>query len=109
MPTKLPRSGLVQIRLSPAGDKRMVQQIRPPCVENGEEADLRTKMLRVGGDRPQSLGDRAEQNAVDDRLVLQGNGRQLGRQGKHQAVVYGILFRTVAETLRTIAADPKHL
>jgi hypothetical protein len=65
----------------------MVQQIGPPCVENGEEADLRTKMLRVGGDRAQSLGDRAEQNAVDDRLVLQGNGRQLGRQGEHHVEV----------------------
>jgi hypothetical protein len=28
---------------------------------------------------------------------------------QNQAVVYGILFRTAAETLRTIAADPKHL
>jgi hypothetical protein len=28
---------------------------------------------------------------------------------QNNAVVHGILFRTVAETLRTIAADPKHL
>jgi hypothetical protein len=28
---------------------------------------------------------------------------------QNQAVVYGILFRAAAETLRTIAADPKHL
>ena len=28
---------------------------------------------------------------------------------QNQAVVYGLLFRTVAETLRTIAADPRHL
>jgi hypothetical protein len=28
---------------------------------------------------------------------------------QNKAVVYGILFRTVAETLRTIAADPQHL
>jgi Putative transposase/Transposase zinc-binding domain len=28
---------------------------------------------------------------------------------QNNAVVYSILFRTVAETLRTIAADPKHL
>lgn len=28
---------------------------------------------------------------------------------QNKQVVYGILFRTVAETLRTIAADPKHL
>ena len=28
---------------------------------------------------------------------------------QNKAVVYGLLFRTVADTLRTIAADPKHL
>jgi Putative transposase/Transposase zinc-binding domain len=28
---------------------------------------------------------------------------------QNKAVVYGILFRTTADTLRTIAADPKHL
>lgn len=28
---------------------------------------------------------------------------------QNQVVVYGILFRTTAETLRTMAADPKHL
>jgi hypothetical protein len=28
---------------------------------------------------------------------------------QNKAVVYGILFRAVADTLRTIAADPKHL
>ena len=28
---------------------------------------------------------------------------------QNQAVVYGLLFRAVAETLRSLAADPKHL
>ncbi len=28
---------------------------------------------------------------------------------RNKAMVYGILFRTAAETLRTIAADPRHL
>ncbi len=32
---------------------------------------------------------------------------EIGTQNK--AVVYGLLFRAVAETLRTIAADPRHL
>ena len=70
-------------------------------MENGEEADLRTKMLRVGGDRLQSLGYRAEQNAVDDRLVLQGNGRQLGRQSEHHVEVLCVenLGTTVIEPL----------
>ena len=65
----------------------MVQQIGPPCVENGEEADLRTKMLRVGGDRAQSLGDRAEQNAVDDGVILRRDGRHLRWQGEHHVEV----------------------
>ena len=65
----------------------MVQQIGPPCVENGEEADLRTKMLRVGSDRPQRLGCRAEQDVVDDCLVLQGNDRDLCRHGEHHVEV----------------------
>ena len=57
----------------------MVQQIDPMC---GERRRSRSphQDASAGGDRAQSLGDRAEQNAVDDRLVLQGNGRQLGRQ-----------------------------
>lgn len=28
---------------------------------------------------------------------------------QNQAVVYGLLFRAVAETLRSLAADPQHL
>ena len=33
-----------------------------------------------------------------------------GRRGRHpEQGVYGLLFRAVAETLRTIAADPRHL
>jgi len=28
---------------------------------------------------------------------------------QNKEIVYGILFRATAETLRTIAADPKHL
>src|ERR1700722_9288518 len=96
---------LVAVRRQPAAGHnhvkmRMVQQIGPPCVENGEEPDLRTKMLRVGGDRPQSLGYRTEQNAVDDRLVLQGNGRQLGWQGEHHVEVLRV------ENLGTAVIQP---
>jgi hypothetical protein len=28
---------------------------------------------------------------------------------QNKAIVYGLLFKAAAETLRTIAADPKHL
>ena len=58
------------------------------------------KMLRVGGDRPQSLGHRAEENAVDDRPVLQGDDRQLGRQSEHHVEVLRV------ENLGTAVIQP---
>jgi hypothetical protein len=46
-----------------------------PSVQDGREADLGSKMLGVAGDRLERLGRGLEQNAVDDRLVLEGHGR----------------------------------
>ena len=42
-------------------------------VEDGEEADLGAKMARVGGDRAERVGDGAEEQTVDDGLVLGGD------------------------------------
>ena len=42
-------------------------------MEHGQETDLGAQMLGVRGDRAQSLGRRLEENAVDDRLVLEGD------------------------------------
>ena len=56
-------------------------------MEDGEEADLGTKVFRVSGDGAQSLGDRAEQNAVDDGVVLRRDGRHLCWQGEHNVEV----------------------
>ena len=56
----------------------------PTC---GERRRSRSPHQDASGRRrssAKSRRDRAEQNAVDDGLVLQGNGRQLGRQGEHQ-------------------------
>ena len=40
---------------------------------------------------------------------LAGVSRRREIAAQNKAVVYGLLFRTVADTLRTIAADPRHL
>ena len=49
---------------------RMVGHCRAPAVEHSGGADARAEMPGVGGDREQRLGRRAEQQVVDDRLVL---------------------------------------
>jgi hypothetical protein len=61
-------------------DVRMVGHRRAPAVEHCGGADARAEVLGVGGDREQRLGGRAEQQVVDDRLVLVGDRSDLGRQ-----------------------------
>ena len=50
-----------------------MMQVLAPGVEHGDETDLGAEMLRVGGDRAQRLGRRAEQDGVDRLLVLEGD------------------------------------
>ena len=45
-------------------------QVLPPGVEHGEEADLDAKMLPIGGDLQQRFRSRAEQQSIDDLLIL---------------------------------------
>ena len=45
---------------------RMVQQILPPRVQDREEADLRTEMFWIGGDRAQRFGGRVVANPMLD-------------------------------------------
>ena len=49
---------------------RVLGHCRAPAVEHSGGADARAEMPGVGGDREQRLGRRAEQQVVDDRLVL---------------------------------------
>ena len=56
---------------------RVLLKILPPGMKHTEEADLCAKMLRIGGNFQQSSGTGAEQEVVDDFLVLQGQPRQL--------------------------------
>ena len=61
-------------------DVGVVGHCRAPAVEHGGGADASAEMPGIGGDRQQRLGGRAEQQVVDDRLVLVGDRSDLGRQ-----------------------------
>lgn len=49
-------------------------------MEHGGDADVRAKMLRIGGDRQHRLGCGLEQKVVDLRFVMEGNAGDLGWQ-----------------------------
>ena len=52
---------------------RVLGQCRAPGVEHGGDADAGAEVLGVGGDGDQGLGGGAEQQVVDDGLVLVGD------------------------------------
>ena len=56
----------------------MVRHCRTPSVEDGGDADTRTEMAGVGGNRQHCLRRRTEQQVVDDRLVVEGDVGDLG-------------------------------
>ena len=58
---------------------RVLLSIRHPTVEHGQKADLGTQVLRIGGDAAKRGRRGAKYNAVDDFLVLLGDGRDLVR------------------------------
>jgi hypothetical protein len=65
----------------------MVQQVLAPGVQHREETDLGTEMPWIGGDLQQRLGNGAEQQAVEQPLILPGQRRELfGHSEDHVAV-----------------------
>jgi hypothetical protein len=58
----------------------MVGERRAPGVKHGGNADAGAEMLRVGCDGQHRLRRRAEQEIIDKRLVLKGDGGDLGWQ-----------------------------
>jgi hypothetical protein len=58
---------------------RMMEQHLSPGMEHGKEAEFGAEVLGIG-DCPQRLGRGAEQDAVDDCLVLTGDFGDLFRQ-----------------------------
>ena len=56
-------------------------------MQHGGQPDARAEVLRVGSDGDERLGRRLEQQAVDDGLVLPGDGGDWCRQGEHDMEV----------------------
>ena len=68
-------------------DMRMVGHRRAPAVEHGGGADASAEVPGIGGDCQQRLGRRAEQEVVDDGLVLAGDVGDWPRQCEHDMIV----------------------
>src|SRR5258708_6765772 len=69
---------------------RVMLQVRPPGVKDGEEADLRTQMFGVGGYGSQSFGHGPEENAVNHLLVLVGDRGNLFRHREYNVEVLAV-------------------
>ena len=65
-----------------AMDMRMKFELLIPGVQHAEEADLRTEMFGITCDFQKRFRTGAKQEIVDDLLILQGQWRQLARQGE---------------------------
>ena len=62
---------------------RVMREGLPPRVQDGDHAGLGAEVLRVGTDGADRLGRGLEQDVVDDRLVLQGDGGDGRRHGEN--------------------------
>jgi len=58
-------------------------------MKDAEEADLRPEILGIASDCKQGLGAGTEEQAVEEPLVLQGEGRQPMREGEDEVGVRG--------------------
>ena len=66
---------------------RVVLQGLAPGVENHGHAELGAEMLGIGGDGGERLGRRAEQDRVDNGLVLESDLADQRWQGEHNVEV----------------------
>jgi hypothetical protein len=73
-------------------------------VQDGEEADLGAEVPGVGGNRAEGLGGCLEQQAIEERFVLQGDRGYLLRQCEDNVEVLGVeqLSLAVLYPLRTV-------
>ena len=75
-------------------------EVLSPGVEHTQETDLCAKMLRIGGDLQQGCSAGAEQEVVDDLLILQGQPRQLVGDGEDDMnVVVGPVESRIGSTI----------
>lgn len=65
----------------------MMHQVLAPRMQDGEKANLRAEMLGLGGNLQERFGSGLEQEAVDDALVRQRQGAQLGWQREYDVEV----------------------
>ena len=61
-----------------------------PCVQHRQEPDFRTEMLGVRSDGSQRLRCCAEQDIVDNGLVLERDDLDLRRHGEHDVEVWHV-------------------
>ena len=64
----------------------MVGHSGPPGVQDGSDADLGAQVLGVGGNGQHGVRGGMEQEVIDHRLVLVGDGSDLGGQRENDAV-----------------------
>src|SRR5207302_11370626 len=69
---------------------RMVKQVLAPTVKHGEEANLSTQVLGIGGDGAQGRGGGPEQNGIDHFLILVGDRGNLFWQRKDHVKILGM-------------------
>jgi len=84
-------------------DMGMVEQILPPGVKDGEEADLGSQVLGIAGDDAQRLGGGTEEDAVEDPFVEKGDGGDLFGHREDHMKIGGIeqLGLAILDPLRT--------
>ena len=70
-------------------DMGMGLQLLTPSMQHAEEADLRPEMLGIASDFQQGFGTGTEEQAVEELLILQGEGRQPMRKGEDEVGVRG--------------------
>src|SRR5215472_12367531 len=68
-------------------DVGVKSQVLSPRMQDGEEANLRAKVLRVSRDFEESLGHRSKQEVVEFDFVLPDKIAQFVRQAEHHMEV----------------------
>jgi hypothetical protein len=79
---------------------RMMHQIGPPTVQDGEKANLRAQVLGIGGYGTQGLGRGLKEDVIDHLLVLVSDRGNLVRNGKDDVEVLAV------EKFRLAVFDP---
>ena len=72
-------------------DVGMVLQILPPGVKHAEEAYLRAEMFGVARDSKQRFRSGAEEDAVDDLFVVEGDTGQFLRNGEYHVKILTLI------------------